>query len=211
MDPSRPTVPPPQAAPATDPPRTLPPRTLPPAGVPTSAAGPVGVPSRPPAGPPGGPARALFDAPGIRVTTESFTVAGRGFALGELTELRTARAPRDPLAFRVVATCAAIWCAVGLYIGYEDSTHRHGVLTYLVLGGSATVPALVALALGRLRPPDYELWARYRGRQTLLFRTDQERQFGQVTRALLRAREAARLGGLAEPVATSQLWQPPPR
>lgn len=46
----------------------------------------------------------------------------------------------------------------------------------------------------------------------LLFSSDQERQFGQLTRALRRAQEVARFGGVAEPVVTSsQPWEPPAR
>jgi hypothetical protein len=52
----------------------------------------------------------------------------------------------------------------------------------------------VQLERGLLQERSYELWARFRGQQVRLFRSDDAREFGQVCRALLRARQ---LGGVA--------------
>ena len=59
----------------------------------------------------------------------------------------------------------------------------------------------------RLRPRAFELWGEFRGMTVLLFSSDEERQYGQVTRALLRAQEAYRLGGLAEPLVSMNIWR----
>ena len=52
----------------------------------------------------------------------------------------------------------------------------------------------------RMRPRAYELWGDYRGMTVLLFSSDEEREYGQVTRALLRAQEVDRMGGVGSPV-----------
>lgn len=44
-----------------------------------------------------------------------------------------------------------------------------------------------------LQPRAYELWARFRGRLVRLFRSRDPREFGQVCRAVVRAREHAGL------------------
>ena len=58
----------------------------------------------------------------------------------------------------------------------------------------------------RLRPRPWELWGDFRGMTVLLFSSDEERQYGQVTRAILRAQEAERMGGVEAPVASIIPW-----
>ena len=52
----------------------------------------------------------------------------------------------------------------------------------------------------------WELWGDFRGMTVLLFSSDEERQYGQVTRAILRAQEAERMGGVEAPVASIIPW-----
>lgn len=154
----------------------------------------------------------FYRKPGVRVTSESFTVAGRHFPVVELTQLRTARGPHDPLTVRAVVVTGGVLAAIGIAFGYTGEFYRLNAATYLVVGAAAFLPVVLAFLGHRLRPPTYELWGRYRGEMMLLFSSDQERQFGQLTRALRRAQEVARYGGVAEPVVTSPPpWQPPPR
>ena len=68
------------------------------------------------------------------------------------------------------------------------------------------MPIALVSARRRLRPRPWELWGDFRGMTMLLFSSDQERQYGQVTRAMLRAQEAERLGGLDAPVASIIPW-----
>ena len=153
----------------------------------------------------------LYRKPGITVTTDVFRVGGRSFPINQLSDLRTARGPHDPLTIRAVAVTAVVLAGIGLALGYTGTFYRLTAAAYLTLGAAALVPVLVAAAGHRLRPPAYELWGRYRGTMLLLFTSDQEREFGQVTRAVRRAREAARFGGLGEPLASAQPWVPMPR
>ena len=148
----------------------------------------------------------LYRQPGILVTTESFVVAGRRFPIRDLSNLRTARGPQDRFTARSVLVAAAVLGAVGLALAFTGDLGRQGPVVYLLLGAAAFVPIALVSARRRLRPRAWELWGDFRGATMLLFSSDQERQFGQVTRALLRAQEAERLGGVTDPVASTYLW-----
>ncbi|MDG4828932.1 DUF6232 family protein [Solwaraspora sp. WMMD1047] len=145
----------------------------------------------------------LYRGPGVHVTSEMFTVAGRRFPVSELTDLQTARGPHDRLTVRAVIVTATGLAVIGAALGYAGGLYRLSAQAYLMLGVAAFVPLLLAVIGNRLRPPAYELWGRYDGTAQLLFSSDHERQFGQVTRALLRAREAGRLGQFGDPLASA--------
>lgn len=149
----------------------------------------------------------LYRQPGVCVTTEWFIVASRRFPIRELTGLHTARGPHHPVAVRAVVVAWTMIAVIGASISFLGDIHRVAPGVYLALGAAAFVPALITLLGQRLRPRAYELWARYRGRQMLIFATDSEREFGQVTRALIRAREMARLGGVTDAVASRHPWR----
>lgn len=182
--------------------------------------------TRHPLGPPVEPARpthadrrdaatrhrmALYQQPGILVTTEWFIAAGRQFPVDELTHLRTARGPHHPMVVRAVLVTGAVLAAIGAALSFTHNANDLSAGTYLALGAAAFVPVLLASVGQRMRPRAFELWAQYRGQAVLVFSSDHEREYGQVTRALIRAREMARLGGVAGPVAETNPWQPPPR
>jgi hypothetical protein len=153
----------------------------------------------------------LYRKPGISVTSHLFVIGDRRFPINELADLRTARGPHDSLTIRAVAVTGAVLGGIGLALGYTGGLYRLTAAAYLTLGIAALVPIVLAAAGHWLRPPAYELWGRYQGVTILLFSSDQEREFGQVSRALLRAREATRLGGLGQPLATTAPWRPMPR
>ena len=52
------------------------------------------------------------------------------------------------------------------------------------------IPCLVGVVCAQRWPAQYELLARYRGGQVTLFTSRDEREFGQVARAVRRAMEA---------------------
>ena len=137
----------------------------------------------------------LYARPGIVVTSERFTVGRSSWPVAELTQLWTTRGPHDRLALRAVAVAAATIGGVGVLLGFTGGLERLTAGAYLTLGTVGLLPVLLVLAGDRWRPPAYELWGRHRGAEVLLFSSDDERQFGQVTRALRRAREGTRLGG----------------
>jgi hypothetical protein len=149
----------------------------------------------------------LYRQPGILVTPEWFIVAGRRFPIGELRDLRTARGPHDQLTIRSVTVTAVVLAGIGITLGLTTELNHLSAQTYLALTAVAFVPFLVATIGHRMRPRAYELWGEFRGLTILLFSSDEERQYGQVTRALVRAQEAARLGGMTESVASRAMWR----
>lgn len=153
------------------------------------------------------PLRPLYRQPGILVTPDWFVVAGRRFPVAELRNLRTARGPHDRLTIRSVTVTAVGLVGVGLVLGMTTELNHLGAQTYLALTAVAFVPFLVATAAHRIRPRAYELWGDFRGLTMLLFSSDEERQYGQVTRALVRAQEAKRLGSLSDPLSPMKMWR----
>ncbi|BCB81906.1 hypothetical protein GCM10022251_51690 [Phytohabitans flavus] len=152
------------------------------------------------------PLAPLYQRPGILVTQDWFIVGGRRFPVGELHHLHTARGPAHQLTVRSVTVTAIVLAAIGITLGMTTELNHLSAQTYLALTAVAFVPFLVATIGHRLRPRAYELWGQFRGMTVLLFSSDEQRQYGQVTRALLRAQEAHRLGGLGEPLVSTNIW-----
>lgn len=150
------------------------------------------------------PPTALYRQPGILVTSEAFVVAGRRFPVRDLSNLRTARGPHDRLTMRSVLVTGAVLGSVGIALSFSGA--RMSPTAFLLLGAAAFVPIALVSFGHRIRPRAYELWGDYRGMTVLLFSSDEEREYGQVTRALLRAQEADRFGGIAQPMSTIYPW-----
>jgi len=153
----------------------------------------------------------LYRQPGLCVTTDRLIVAGKQFPVTELSRLRTARGPHDPLTGRAVIVSGVVLAGVGMALGFTRDISHVGAPTFLALGAAAFVPVALAAIGDRLRPRPFELWGEYQGMTVLLFSSDHERQYGQVTRALMRAQEMSRLGAVTEPVASTVPWLPRPR
>lgn len=152
----------------------------------------------------------FYRQPGICVTADWFVVAGRRFAIRDLTELRTARGARDRLTGRLVAVTVVILSAIAVTIGFTQGLAEVSAAAYFAMLVAAFVPVGLGWLGDKVRPRSYELWGRHEGLLVLLFSTDEERQYGQVSRALMRAREMSRLAGLSEPV-TIEPWVPDQR
>lgn len=163
---------------------------------------------RPPRTVPGARSTLLYARPGIIVTADRFTVGRTSYRVADLTHLRTTRGPHDRIAVRAVIITASMLGGVGLLLGFTGGLHRLTAGAYLILGAVFLLPAALALVGDRWRPPPHELWGWYGGAEVQLFSADDERQFGQVTRALLRAREVNRYGGWVDPVASAEPWRP---
>jgi hypothetical protein len=133
------------------------------------------------------------------VTYEWFIVAGRAYAVTELTQLRTVRGGRDPFASRAMVTAGILMTGTAVLVTVAKDTAPLGPRTYLAIGAAAALLFLLATVGYRMRPRSFELWAEYRGRTVRLFCTASERQYGQATRALLRAREMQQLGPARDP------------
>ncbi|MEU8219540.1 DUF6232 family protein [Micromonospora taraxaci] len=164
--------------------------------------------TRPPRTAPGTRSTLLYARPGIIVTVDRFTAGRTSYQVADLTHLRTTRGPHDRIAVRAVVVTTSMLGGVGLLLGFTGGLHRLTAGAYLILGAVFLLPAALAMVGDRWRPPPYELWGWYRGAEVLLFSADDERQFGQVTRALLRAREVNRYGGWVDPLASAEPWRP---
>jgi hypothetical protein len=131
------------------------------------------------------PARVTFyNQRGVIVDDQSLLVNGVRFPIADLFYIERGRGPLSP------ATRAAMVVALGELL----------VVTPVAMVFRS--PAIVALALltglaaaggvlfcGRRWPASFQLWAEYRNQPTLVFASWDEQEFGQVSRALLRAIE----------------------
>ncbi|WP_239096105.1 DUF6232 family protein [Micromonospora lutea] len=156
----------------------------------------------------GGGQRLLYAQPGIIVTVDRFTVGSSSWRVAELTHLHSTRGPHDRVATRAVLVSTVVIGGVGLLLGFTGGLERLTAGAYLLLGAVFLVPVLLAAAGDRWRPPAYELWGRRSGTDELLFSSDNEHQFGQVSRALRRAREMNSYGGWEDPLASAEPWRP---
>jgi len=123
---------------------------------------------------------------GITVTNRFFSINARRFKVDELTHLEQAQGPQHP------------GVALGLAVaGVDLVTAVPLVMTKLAavalfVGAPILIAAFVlSLYSSRHWPARRELLARHRGRPVTLFATTSERDFGQVSRALIRAVESA--------------------
>ncbi|MFY1633497.1 DUF6232 family protein [Solwaraspora sp. WMMB335] len=151
---------------------------------------------------------AYYRQPGIRVTRDWFVVAGQRYAIRDIAQLRIARGARDRITARAVALVAVMLAGIALVIGFTRGLDEVSAGAYLALFVAAFVPVGLAWLGDRLRPRPYELWGRHQQTWKLLFSSDEERQFGQVRRAVMRAQEASRLARAKDPVITIEPWLP---
>jgi hypothetical protein len=123
----------------------------------------------------------------VLITDRSFTVRRphpAHYAIAELALPRVVVGERHPAGRRAafVALAAMIFAAAAW--PWLTSVEGHLAILAMVL-----LPSAVSGACIRMVPRPQELWATYRYRHVCLFRTMDERQFGQVRRGLIRALE----------------------
>lgn len=141
--------------------------------------------------------RVLYDGSskrsGVRIcVTTSWCIAdGIQYPIVGLHHLGHRRGRRDslrPPAIAGLGMVLALLALVVVAIGRRWTSELAAALAAAVVGTAAATFLPSALA-GVLRRP-YEIWAEYEGRAVCLFATFDKEQFGQVSRALLRARES---------------------
>jgi hypothetical protein len=123
---------------------------------------------------------------GVLVTGRYLRIGPDQYDIAELAELMVARGGVHPGAM-VGLVIAAV---EGVLIFPMAGVLRVPALWPLALV-ALVVPCLVGLACARRWPAQYELVARYRGRQVTLFATRNRYEFGQLSRAIRRAMEAS--------------------
>ncbi|MEH1128327.1 DUF6232 family protein [Micromonospora sp. CPCC 206061] len=131
------------------------------------------------------PARTTFyNQRGVIVDDQCLLVYGARFPIADLFCIERARGPLSP------PTRAAMVVALGelLVVTPVAIFFRSPVVIALaLLIGLAAAGGV--LFCGRRWPASFQLWAEYQHRPTLVFATWDEQEFGQVSRALLRAIE----------------------
>ena len=147
-----------------------------------------------------------YDDRSVRVTSETLRVGDRAYPLRGLTRVwqqRGARrwgslAGRGALGVALIGPLAV--AAIGILLAFRLDTST--TTTIAIVGGSV----LVGLATGPIADllferldrsyarglHDLQLWADVRGRPVLLLHTHDALRFGQICRALQRARELPR-------------------
>lgn len=130
------------------------------------------------------PARRIFyRSAGVVVTDQWFVTPDRKFVVAQMQDVRTGRSAYDAIAVGTAVASIAILVAVGASLFRLDPAAWPGMI---VIG---LVPVVVAGVTWRLRPRRYELWALYQGAVVQIFQCADEKTFGHVCRALIRARE----------------------
>lgn len=132
----------------------------------------------------------LYRRAGVFVTYEALVVGDRRYAIAGLSGLRVGRCSRSPVTVWGAVLAGALFAAVGVGVSLALRPGAPSSVTYAVLAVAVAVPALAVLYAGRRARRSHELWGEHHGRTVLLFASTDEREFGQVTRALMRAREA---------------------
>ena len=141
--------------------------------------------------------RVLYDGSskrsGVRISvTTSWCISDRvRYPIAGLHNLGQRRGERDPLhvpAIVGLGLVLAVLALVVVAIGRRWTSDLGAALAVAVVG-TAAVTFLPSALAGVLRR-SYEIWAEYEGRLVCLFVTFDKEQFGQVSRALVRARES---------------------
>jgi hypothetical protein len=126
-----------------------------------------------------------YRGPGVAVTNQYLLTSHDRYELAELAELGIVRGPLHP-AVLISSVIAVAQTPIVIPVVAMVMTP----LTILFAAILLVVPCVVAIVSARRWPPRMELQARYRGLTLVLFSSHDEREFGQVSRALRRAVEA---------------------
>jgi hypothetical protein len=140
----------------------------------------------PPAPHPGRPTIAFYRRNGVVVTNRYLTVGARRYEIAELTDLRQARGTTHPGVVVGLVIAVAEAAFVAPFVGLLRSP-----AAWLAAAVALVIPCLVGFYCARRWPAQYELLADYRGRQVIVFTTRDETEFGQMSRAIRRAIDAA--------------------
>jgi hypothetical protein len=122
----------------------------------------------------------------VSVTNQYVVSGGYRYETAELADLRSTKGGPHPglIVGMVIAVAEA-----GLLVPLANFLRTP--LAWLLALLALAVPGAVGLVCARRWPPQYELLARYRGRQVTVYACRDEREFGQVSRAVQRAVEWA--------------------
>ena len=135
--------------------------------------------------PPRRPVTWYYRGPDVAVTNHYLIVSPVRYELTELEALGVVRGPVHPAVLISSVIAIAQTPIVIPVVAMVMSPLAILFATILLV-----VPCVVAIASARRWPPRMELQASHRGTTLVLFSSRDQREFGQVTRALRRAVEA---------------------
>lgn len=132
------------------------------------------------------PERTYYQRAGVHVSERWFATPHGRYAISGLSRLRAGRGARSPAAH--LAGALAVLLAGVAVVGFMANYRTP--LTGIGIAGVALAAAGLMAALRGLQRRPYQLWADHRGGTVLLYWSFDEKEYGHVTRALIRAREA---------------------
>ena len=125
-----------------------------------------------------------YRGPGVAVTNQYLIVGSARYEVAELEALGTVRGPTHP-AVLISSVIAIAQTPIVIPVVAMVMSPMAILFAAILL----VVPCVVAIVSARRWPPRMELQANYRGRELVLFSSHDEREFGQVSRAVRRAVE----------------------
>ena len=131
-------------------------------------------------------ARIYYEHGNVEVSDRWFVTAYGRYAVAELRRLRGGRGVLPPAVNLARAVAGLTLFAVVVAFPF----YRSDPAAWLGIAAIALVPVGLAVAVRRVYRRPYEMWADHRGATVLIFSTVDEKEYGHVTRALIRAREA---------------------
>jgi hypothetical protein len=130
--------------------------------------------------------RVYYQRNGVQITERWFLAGELSYPVAHLNRLRTSRGPLHPL----VQTTAAIALVFTAAFVVSFQLVGHNPAAWFGLGVIAVVPAVMAGIGARFQRRPYQIWADLHGETVLVFSTLDEKTYGHVCRALIRARES---------------------
>jgi len=126
-----------------------------------------------------------YRAHGVLVTSRQLIVGAEHYEIAELIDIAQGRGSRHPAPAIAMIIAGVDAVIIAPLLGVIRTP-----VVWLLGGVALTIPCLVGLVCVQRWPAQYELVAWYRGQQHILLTTRDSREFGQVSRALIRAMEA---------------------
>lgn len=147
--------------------------------------------------------RTYYQRNGVCVTDQYLVAEGRRYEIARLRTVWTTRGPHDPVAMSAAVVSAVVVLAVT--VGHPGGT---GVWGWAAVLAVASIALGLAVAVGKSHGRHYELWAEYNGADLRILESASSEVYGQICRALIRAREARFSGPLARTAARMAAAKP---
>lgn len=130
--------------------------------------------------------RVHYQRDGVTVT-DSYLESPLGkFAINDLDDLRMVRGRGDPLAVSSILVAGGL--ALAVVVGWAYLGQR---TAWVGLASLMMIPIGLAVVAARTRVRHYQLWAACQGRDVMVVLVQDPAAYGQICRAVIRAKEAA--------------------